>query len=347
MKHAYVVSDSFVNVTDLSTGESSTIQSTDPRFSEYVNLIKEGKYSEFLQATNVKAALRNYTLESSTYSDIKFHLTDSTLFYSYKKQKKQPMPPVLQNRVIKIIEAGLDPHPMVLFMEKLLANPNPTAIEELFLFLDACQLPITDDGDFIAYKIVQNDYFDIYSQTMKNEIGDILEVPRFTVDADRNRTCSSGLHFCSKDYLNHYGSSSRASDRAMLVKINPADVVAIPSDYNNAKGRTCRYEVVGEVAGVWRDTLPKTDYTESPVVSEDNDYESYCDDDEYEAANKLFDSHFTFAASGKIIYRSTEAPVNEFDFYKYMSELALLSKRDVNRWLYETYNVISTECFDE
>jgi hypothetical protein len=32
----------------------------------------------------------------------------------------------------------------------------------------------------------------------------------------------------------------------MILKINPADVVSIPSDYNNTKGRTCRYEVVGE-----------------------------------------------------------------------------------------------------
>jgi hypothetical protein len=34
----------------------------------------------------------------------------------------------------------------------------------------------------------------------------------------------------------------------MIVKINPADVVSIPSDYDNTKGRTWRYEVVGEIA---------------------------------------------------------------------------------------------------
>lgn len=32
-----------------------------------------------------------------------------------------------------------------------------------------------------------------------------------------------------------------------MVKINPRDVVAIPSDYNNAKGRTCKYHVVKEL----------------------------------------------------------------------------------------------------
>ena len=33
----------------------------------------------------------------------------------------------------------------------------------------------------------------------------------------------------------------------MLLKINPADVVSIPIDYNNSKGRCCRYEVIKEL----------------------------------------------------------------------------------------------------
>jgi hypothetical protein len=53
----------------------------------------------------------------------------------------------------------------------------------------------------------------------------------------------------------------------MLVKINPADVVSIPSDYNNAKGRTWKYEVVGEVTDKeWRDILAQRDYTNASVV---------------------------------------------------------------------------------
>jgi hypothetical protein len=33
----------------------------------------------------------------------------------------------------------------------------------------------------------------------------------------------------------------------MICKVNPADVVAVPSDYNNAKMRVCKYEVINEV----------------------------------------------------------------------------------------------------
>jgi hypothetical protein len=52
------------------------------------------------------------------------------------------------------------------------------------------------------------------------------------------------LHFCSQEYLPHFGGSD---SRVVIVKINPRDVVSIPTDYNNAKGRACRYEVIGEV----------------------------------------------------------------------------------------------------
>jgi hypothetical protein len=93
-------------------------------------------------------------------------------------------------------------------------------------------------------------------------------MPRNLVDARRDNVCSQGLHFCSKDYLDSYGTSNRDADRCMLVKINPADVVSIPSDYNNAKGRVWTYEVVGEMADAqWREILGKKDYTEASVVS--------------------------------------------------------------------------------
>jgi hypothetical protein len=34
----------------------------------------------------------------------------------------------------------------------------------------------------------------------------------------------------------------------MIVAVDPKDVVAVPTDYDNAKMRVCRYTIVGEVA---------------------------------------------------------------------------------------------------
>lgn len=133
---------------------------------------------------------------------------------------------------------------LLLFIDKLYQNPNAESIDDLFRFLGHNSLPITDDGCFIAYKLVNDNYTDIRTGTMSNAVGDIVEMPRAAVQFDREVTCSSGLHFCSRGYLPHYGGSD---SRIMILKINPADVVSIPTDYHNAKGRACKYEVIGEI----------------------------------------------------------------------------------------------------
>ena len=50
-----------------------------------------------------------------------------------------------------------------------------------------------------------------------------------------------------------YGSRDRGN-RLLAVKINPRDVVAIPTDYNNSKGRACQYHILKELD--WDSGLP-------------------------------------------------------------------------------------------
>lgn len=149
---------------------------------------------------------------------------------------------LISTRIFEVMRLGLDASPMLRFIENLMANPSKRAVDELFGFLEACSLPITEDGHFLAYKRVRGNYRDVHSNTMDNSVGQVVEMERNLVDEDRHNTCSYGLHFCSYSYLQHFG-----GERIVVVKINPADVVSIPADYNNAKGRTCRYEVVDEL----------------------------------------------------------------------------------------------------
>lgn len=148
----------------------------------------------------------------------------------------------LSVRMIRMLQDGFDIKPMVAFMENLMLNPSKRAVTELYGFLEKNNLPITPDGSFLAYKRIRQDYKDVYSGTMDNSVGQVVEMERNRVDDDQNRTCSTGLHFCSRDYLNHFG-----GERIVIVKINPRDVVSIPNDYNDSKGRACRYEVVDEI----------------------------------------------------------------------------------------------------
>lgn len=148
----------------------------------------------------------------------------------------------LTRRLLEVHRSGLPVEPFVLFLTNLLNNPSFSAQQELYDFLERANLPITPDGHFLAYKKVSESYKDMHTGKIDNSVGQVVEMPRSQVDDNRRNHCSQGLHFASKDYIRHFSGS-----RLMVLKINPADVVSIPDDYNFTKGRTWRYEVVGEI----------------------------------------------------------------------------------------------------
>lgn len=153
-------------------------------------------------------------------------------------------------RMLSMLREGFNIEPLCLFLENLMQNPSAQSVNELYGFLEKNNLPITPDGHFLAFKRVRGDFKDCYSGTMDNSPGKIVEMPRNKVNDNRNQTCSYGLHFCSIDYLQHFG-----GDKIVILKINPKDVVSIPSDYNDSKGRCCRYEVLNELVGDPKDAF--------------------------------------------------------------------------------------------
>lgn len=215
---------------------------------------------------------------------------------------------VLVERLIEQQKAGYDTEPLALFLANLMQNPSDNAKDELYLWLESSNLPITDDGHFLAWKAVRHDYKSHHDGATDNSIGKSLEMPRDMVDPDRDRTCSSGFHFCSYSYLPKYWSDS---SKVMIVKINPADVVAIPSDYNNAKGRACKYTVIAEVP-----QEEVKDFFRTPVVAaevgyvehfepmkwhakeedeDEDDYDQYENDDDGELeAEKPWDKDYGY-----------------------------------------------------
>jgi hypothetical protein len=185
--------------------------------------------------------------------------------------KGREMHNALTKRMVAMIQEDFPVEPLIAFMENLMENPSKRAVNELYGFLEKNTLPITSDGCFLAYKKVRQDYLDCHSGTVLNkpaaymtdedtaaleeavgknnevavEVVDgvtVVSMERNLVDDDQNRTCSTGLHFCSQDYLRSFG-----GERIVILKINPRDVVSIPNDYNDSKGRCARYEIVDEI----------------------------------------------------------------------------------------------------
>lgn len=202
---------------------------------------------------------------------------------------------VLADRLMDILSTGLRVTPWVRFVENLLMNPADYARDEMLEWLEKSDLPVTEDGHFLAYKIVRDDYTDVYSGMFDNSIGTLVQLEgRQSVDPDRNRTCSYGLHFCSKSYLPSFG-ANHSGRRIVLVKVNPADVVSIPADYDHSKGRTWRYEVVDEIdyeevlGKSWAPVVDQYDHDEVEdvfdlaVEEDDFDYDQVEDDVENES----------------------------------------------------------------
>lgn len=190
-------------------------------------------------------------------------ITDSTVYIDGEE-----IDSALANQIHRHYDAGISIQPMVRFIQKIRKNPSFRIRKQLWDFINASEesggFTISPDGDIIAYKKVSSDYFDIHTGTFDNSVGKIVTMDRSKVDDDPNNTCSSGLHFCAFSYLKKYASNENC--RVMIVKINPADVVSIPNDYNNAKGRCCRYEVIGEL----NDIKPITDVLYNKVITEDD-----------------------------------------------------------------------------
>lgn len=183
-------------------------------------------------------------------SDGSITFVDDKLWFEGEELHTSMLP-----RIIGLIRDGLNVQPLTNFLRNILDNPSQRAREELYAFMEVNNLPVTPDGYFIAYKMVNADFTDIYTGTMDNSPGATPKMKRSDVDPDKDQTCSVGLHFAALHYVRNgsYGSRDNGH-RLVAVKINPRDVVAIPSDYNNSKGRACQYLILRELD--WDSCLP-------------------------------------------------------------------------------------------
>lgn len=210
----------------------------------------ESRHGELEDLISVTKAINKHTASTN------IRVENGKLFYGDREMRTG-----LARRIIQMVSDGKEGQaaPLVNFMENVMLNPSFRAVEGLYEWLEKSNLPITPDGCFIAWKMVRNDYKDIFSGKFDNSVGCVVEIPRNQVDENPDRTCSSGLHFCSNDYLS---SGYASGGRTVMVKVNPRDVGAFPRDYNTAKGRCCRYEVIEEV------TLSeaKTRFTKTPTA---------------------------------------------------------------------------------
>lgn len=231
------------SVTVYVDGRTVPISKGTPQYEGVVAAIKDNDMDRIRSIINVKQAVAEKTNGLVT-------IKDGELTF-----KGEVVHNALSDRILEMFRNGMDITPFTNFMINLDQNPSYRAVQELYGFLEATGCPITPDGHFLAYKMIKGDYTDLYTGTMDNSVGKIVEMPRNKVNEDKNQTCSQGLHFAGRYYVENGNYGSRgAGNRLVVVKVNPADVVSIPTDYNNAKGRACKYLILEEIE--WSDRLP-------------------------------------------------------------------------------------------
>lgn len=220
-------------------GTPKAMDSSHPNFEKVKDLLTRSAVTDTETLLEMMEPVREFK-NAITKSD--FYIENNTVLIDIEGHPFR-LDEVLGEEVLRVYRAAGDLTALTNFVKKLAQNPDKEVHQQLYDFIKVCGLALTLDGDFLAYKNVREDFLDIYTGTMDNSPGKVVEMPRFAVEKNPNRTCAPGLHFAAWGYLKHYGHGQKT----VIVKIDPADVVSIPSDYNNMKGRAYKYLILKEV----------------------------------------------------------------------------------------------------
>ena len=255
--------------------------------------------------------LESKTKQINSAGDGKVRVIGGVVYYG-----DEPVSSTITERILWGLSEGFDMEPYIRFLENCMENPSKRAVDEMYSFMEKHNMGITDDGYILGYKRVRENFKDIYSNSFDNSPGQVVEIRRNKVDDDTRQTCSYGLHFCAMHYLPSYGTSN--GNKIVIVKVNPRDIVSVPLDYNHAKVRTCRYEVISEYTGSDKEDFLGTKAVWSnsdfyhDAEDDDDDSHYFCsdDDDSYddESEEEVFDKD-----TGEEINEESEETKSELD----------------------------------
>jgi hypothetical protein len=249
-------------LTAIIDGVPHTVCSTHQNYEKIKQALLEDNPKDFLRYKDVSSTIqRSFDKAGAVGVEVKH----GQVYYN-----GEPVYNDISKRILEHLEHKLSFKSLTAFLANLMQNPAKSSVEQLFRFLEHKNIPITEDGCFLGYKGVTNDYRDCHTRTFDNRVGQRHEMPRNQVDDNRGIACGSGFHVGSLEYATDFGA------RTVIVKVNPKDAVSVPTDSSEQKLRVCAYEVVGEYTGPLVGPSYKAD---SVSPSDDYDYDDEEEDD--------------------------------------------------------------------
>jgi len=211
-------------------------------------------YETAFQLTDIPEALNIFVRDGGAGGSLNVDTERKVVQYN-----GDDLPDMFANKLLSLMRHDMKPVTILNFLEKLYANPLPSAIEDLLPFCSANDFMLWDDGDVLGFKSVRQDYRDHHSGKYDNTPGRMVHMPRKLVNADRNTTCSYGLHIAARAYAEGFSPGGKL----LVVKVNPIHVIAVPTDYNREKMRCCQYQSICEIGR--GQPLPNTIGVYSPI----------------------------------------------------------------------------------
>lgn len=252
-----------------------TADSSHVNWATILETIRKDDADGLMNAIDIKRSFENYVVGN-------VRVVGGEVFYDNTR-----LGGVVVDRIFDFMANKLPVEPIMLFINKLFQNPSSRAVNELYTFLEHKNMPITSEGNFRAYKGLRSDFYSITAGNLSlvqgkvqdgciyNGVGETIECIRHQVDDNKDNTCSYGLHAGSLEYASGF-----AQGKMVIVEINPADVVSIPSDCDGQKLRTCKYKVVEEYVAPLDNTYVKTSSFNAnpvPVKPSDDDVDDFID----------------------------------------------------------------------
>ena len=254
--NAHIITDDGVN--GFAFGKPFAASVDHPNYAAIIQAIKANNYAPIPDLVNQSKAMQARVTMECISDRVKIDAAAGVILYDGYEIHN-----TLVNHIFRSLADGFDINPTVLLLEHMLENPSKQTIERMFDWFEAGNMPITEDGYFIAFKRVRNDWTSFYDSKTMHEIGKETSFPRYLCDDNNHNTCSAGLHFCSQGYLPSY---CGGEGRVLVLKIHPKDVVAIPFEYGTHKGRACNYLVLAELQEDMREQVETANPLTTAVV---------------------------------------------------------------------------------